>query len=403
MVTAGAQVKDVSVRGWDVTRKEVVIGTRPAATESARVGTGPTELAAAFGDRTFVATDVPYGDVEQVEAAAAALAEQIASTHARFEGTARGNARLRAGTAVSLGAVGAPFEGKYTLGTTRHVFDGGDYRTEFASTGRHDRSLGALISGGGSDRSVSPAFVTAPVPGVVSAIVTNIRDDRHLGRVKVQIPRLDDDYESDWLRVVHVGAGADRGALVLPEVGDEVLVAFEHGDVRRGYVLGGVYNGRDIPNGDINRSAVAADGTVARRTFTSRKGHAIVLSDEDGDEHIELATKNGASTLKLARDGDRGAVLIGSRRIVTIDAQGDVTIHSGGRVTIDADGPLALRSRAISLESRSSLTLKGQRVTVEGTSLTEIKGVRTNVTADVSLDLTGGSSARLRAAMVRIN
>ena len=244
-VTADSQVKDVSVRGWDIATKQAIVGTAPAATTAAEVGVTPARLAQAFGDPTFTATDVPYGESEQVEAASRALAEQIASAHAQIEGVARGNPLLRAGRAISLGLAGPPFEGKYTLTTTSHVYDNGEYLTHFASTGLHERSLlGLTSSGGGASRGTSPAFVTAPIPSVVSAVVTNVADDEKLGRVKVKIPRLDDDFESGWLRVVQPGAGAGRGALVLPEVDDEVVVAFEQGDVRRGYVLGGVQIGR---------------------------------------------------------------------------------------------------------------------------------------------------------------
>ncbi|HEY8545538.1 MAG TPA: VgrG-related protein, partial [Acidimicrobiales bacterium] len=264
-ITADSQVKEVSVRGWDVAAKRAIVGTAPAASTAAEVGVTPAGLAQAFGAPTFTATDVPYGEAEQVEAASRALAEQIAGTFAQVEGVARGNARLRAGRAVSLGLVGPPFEGKYTLTSTRHVYDNGEYLTWFSSTGGHERTLLGLTSGGaggGPARGTSPAVVAAPVPGVVSAIVTNVADDERQGRVKVRFPRLDDEFESGWLRVVQPGAGAERGALVLPEVDDEVLVAFEHGDLRQGYVLGGVHNGVDLPAPTVRDTAVGADGMV---------------------------------------------------------------------------------------------------------------------------------------------
>ena len=77
--------------------------------------------------------------------------------------------------------------------------------------------------------------------------VSDAKDPQNSGRVRVKLPMLSDDYVSDWARTVYPGAGKDRGLVVVPEVGDEVLVAFEHGDMRRPYVLGGLFNGVDTP------------------------------------------------------------------------------------------------------------------------------------------------------------
>src|SRR5262249_43291021 len=177
-----------------------------------------------------------------------------------------------------------------------------------------------------------PAAVTAPIPSVVSAVVTNIKDDQNLGRVRVKIPRWDDTFDTGWLRVAQPGAGATQGALVLPEVDDEVLVAFENGDVRRGYVIGGLYNGVDKPTQPAAADTVGSDGKVAKRSFTSRKGHFTIYSDKDGDEFVQHATKDGKFSIKLAQDAEGGAVLITSKNLVKITADGDITITSKGNV-----------------------------------------------------------------------
>ena len=71
----------------------------------------------------YVATDVPYRGQAEVDAAAKALAEQIAGAFAEFEGVARGNPKLRAGAAIAIDNLGAPFDGKYMVTTSRHRFD----------------------------------------------------------------------------------------------------------------------------------------------------------------------------------------------------------------------------------------------------------------------------------------
>ncbi len=89
--------------------------------------------------------------------------------------------------------------------------------------------------------------------GVVVGIVTNNQDPDKLGRVKVKFPWLSDGEESYWARVAVPMAGAARGTYVLPDVEDEVLVAFDRGDMAVPYIIGGLWNGKDKPpmdNGD---------------------------------------------------------------------------------------------------------------------------------------------------------
>ncbi|MHC5732095.1 MAG: phage baseplate assembly protein V, partial [Nostoc sp.] len=85
-------------------------------------------------------------------------------------------------------------------------------------------------------------------------IVTDNKDPQGWGRVKVKFPTLTEDHASNWARVVAPGAANGRGFDCLPEVNDEVLVGFEHGDIHRPYVLGGVWNGKDAPPEKVDDS-----------------------------------------------------------------------------------------------------------------------------------------------------
>jgi phage protein D len=239
-VTSADQVKQVTVRGWDPDRKEAVVGTAPARTVSASLPLEPSDLASRFGDPTHVSVDRPLSSQEEVDESAKAIAEQIASSFAEAEGIAHGNPKLRAGASISVGLTGAPFEGLYTVTSSRHVFGTEGYRTHFVVSGRHIRSLLALASARG---------LHAPIHGVVIAQVTGVSDASGQARVKLTFPWLSATYESDWVRVMQPGAGKQRGMVALPEVNDEVLVAFEHGDVQRPYVLGGLHNGVSIDGG----------------------------------------------------------------------------------------------------------------------------------------------------------
>lgn len=124
--------------------------------------------------------------------------------------------------------------------------------------------------------------------GVVVGVVTNNQDSEGLGRVKVKFPWLSDEDESQWARIAVLMAGKERGTFFLPEVDDEVLVAFEHGDVRFPFVIGALWNGVDKPPADNG------DGKNNLRIIKSRSGHTIKLNDEDGKETIEI--KSSADT-----------------------------------------------------------------------------------------------------------
>ncbi len=142
VVTSSEQVKEVEVRGWDTATKQALTTTKPAGTDLGRVARhGPRKLAKTFGDARYVSTDVPHRTQAEVDVAAAALAEAIAGMYAEFEGVARGNPEVRAGAAVTMDGLGSPFDGKYTVTTSRHRLDPtSGYTTSFSVTGVRDRT-----------------------------------------------------------------------------------------------------------------------------------------------------------------------------------------------------------------------------------------------------------------------
>lgn len=133
--------------------------------------------------------------------------------------------------------------------------------------------------------------------GAVVGLVSSIDDPDGQGRVRVKFPWLKEDVESRWARVVSFMAGADRGGVFRPEVGDEVLVLFEHGDMRFPYIVGGLWNGQDAMP-----SARGSDGANDVRLIKSRSGHTIVLDDSAGAEKITISDRSGNS-VELSSDG----------------------------------------------------------------------------------------------------
>jgi phage baseplate assembly protein V len=188
--------------------------------------------------------------------------------------------------------------------------------------------------------------------GVAMAIVTNNKDPDGLGRVKVKLPWLDEGFESDWTRVVTTMAGAGRGLYCLPEVNDEVLVAFEHGRLDSLYVLGGLWNGKDKPP-ENNQ-----DGKNNVRALKSRSGHVIRLTDADGDEKIEIIDKTGKNSI----------VVSAKDKTITITADADVTIRSSnGKLKLSGNGVEITSQAAVKVEATQNMNLKaGAQLNVKG-------------------------------------
>ncbi|MEA3281837.1 MAG: phage baseplate assembly protein V [Euryarchaeota archaeon] len=195
------------------------------------------------------------------------------------------------------------------------------------------------------------------ITGVVVGIVTNNKDTEGMGRVKVKFPWRGDSDESYWARVATLMAGKDMGTFFLPEVEDEVLVAFDHGDINHPYVIGALWNGVDAP------PETNSDGKNNIRKIKSRSGHEIIFGDEQSKEKIELHT-NAGHTIIL----DDSA---GKEKIEIKDKTGNnsITIDSvQNAITISSQTKLSIKSQMIEIESGGMMTIKsGATLTIEGT------------------------------------
>lgn len=205
---------------------------------------------------------------------------------------------------------------------------------------------------------------TKRINGIVTGIVTNNRDEEGLGRIKVKFPWLSEENETDWAKVMSFMAGKERGGFFLPEVGDEVLVAFEHGDINYPYVIGALWNNEDNP------PETNSDGGNNIRKIRSRSGHEIIFNDDDTSkkEKIEIHTKGGH---KILLDDSAG-----QEKIEIIDKTG------GNKITIDSV------QNSISIESSTQLKIKAQVIEIE---------------AGATMTIKAGAVLNIQGALVKIN
>jgi uncharacterized protein involved in type VI secretion and phage assembly len=186
-----------------------------------------------------------------------------------------------------------------------------------------------------------------PINGVAVALVTANRDPDGLCRVKVRYPWHVAPTKSFWARLAVPMAGRDRGVVFLPESGDEVLVAFERGDLRFPYVVGALWNGQDRP------PETNSDGKNDRRIIKSRKGHKLVF-DDGATGRVELILSSGK---KLAIDDNDIRLDDGKGNRIVIQS-------NANSVSIAAAGHLRLVAQTISIEASGTLTARGAMVNI---------------------------------------
>lgn len=198
--------------------------------------------------------------------------------------------------------------------------------------------------------------------GVAIGIVTNNKDDKgKLGRVKLKFPWLSDTNETDWVRMSTFMAGSGIGSFFLPEVGDEVLVAFEQGNINRPYVIGALWNGKAKPpetnsDGKNNIRKIKSrsghelifndEGNKEKIEINTKAGHKIILDDASGKEKVEIKDKSGNNSILI--DSAQNSIAISSQMKLSIKAQ-SIEIEAGGMMTIKSSGTLTIQGSLVKI------------------------------------------------------
>lgn len=375
------QTSQSTVRSWDPQQKRAVIGQASKGRGKARVEERSSSEQIAREAFSMDAPEVDSGAVVRDQTFATALAEAqrnvLSEQLLEARGTTPGYPSMTAGSILRIKNVGRRFSGDYVASSVRHHYRNGlGYQTEFVVSGSRAESLASLIRSVSADQNARQAATH----GLMIGIVTNNDDPDDLGRVKLKIPSLSDDDESDWARVVNLGGGSERGSHVLPEVNDEVLVGFEQGDIHYPYVLGGLWNGKDKP--PQPSSNAVKNGKVVKRVFRTRLGHTLTYIDPEGggipevtlissrqneislnDDrtspfvrlrtpgHTEVTISDGQSAGVLLRDQNGNELHIDSvGQTVKIRSLGRIEMNANAGITIDGgSGPVTVRGVMINL------------------------------------------------------
>ncbi len=265
---------------------------------------------------------------------------------------------LKPGMAIKVEEVGAVSD-VYFIERIVHMASSGKYFNEFV----------------GSNVAVAfprVKYHSPRVTGIQTATVIGLADPQGLGRIKVKFRALGE-VESHWIRYVSTHAGDGHGWMSTPEIGDEVLVGFEHGNPAMPVAFGSLYHGAAKPSKFNPTEENNIKGIV------TRTGNKIFLDDTDGSEKIEIITKDEANSMVLDVSGPS----------ITITSKGDISL-SGANITIDASEKLTLKSGS-DTEVKASANLK------------QTASANAELKANANVDIQGSAQVNVKGGMINLN
>jgi phage protein D/phage baseplate assembly protein gpV len=405
-VTSAEQVSSVQVNSWDYINKKLISETASKQELVTDTGNGDgSSISQKFKMKQspkMIVVDQPVNSSREAKQMAQALCNELSGEFVTADAKAMGNPKIRPGKVVTLENMGTRYSGDYYVTGTSHCYIHGNYTTDFTVRGLRE---GSLLS------TLPPKTHLQPGQTLLVGLVTKNNDPKGMGRVKVKFPTLTTEHESNWARVVGLGAADKRGFYCLPEIDDEVLVGFEHGDIHRPYVVGGVWNGRDktvetVANTVKNRK-------VRVRTIKTRTGHTIQFVEEDdkgskagihiktnsghkidlndSQKFIEIKTARGhtirmddkptSKKIEIKTSGRNQVILNDTRSIVSVrtkmgqqltflDTGMTVMLRTTGTINVNA-GPL------INVNAVGAISLKGASINMVAPTITMMGTVTT--------------------------
>ncbi len=391
------QLQKMSVTGWDPKKKEAITSAVTSVSQSF-VGVGYSSKGSATAQKAFSSyenfvTDYPISTANEAKALAESRLLESESAFVQATGICPvGNPQIRAGVVLNIKNLGTRFSGKYLVTEARHEWANGIYKVHFSVNGFSDPTTAHLLASG-----VRHEGDIKRQWGVVTALVTSLDDPDKEGKVKIKYPWMPKnsgaEIESYWARIAVPSAGNERGMMFLPEVNDEVLVAFEQGDVNRPFIVGALWNGKDKP--PKGTEEIHKGGKVNQRVIRSRTGHAVILDDTQGKEQIIIQDKT-----------DKNKITFNSTdKSITFECDGDLIFKAKGKVTVDSGQDFTLTSKgAMSFDSKQKALIKAvtSELALEPAGST-LKGTMVDIAGNTKTSLKGNAMVEIQGGMVKIN
>jgi len=403
LVSVG-QVTSVTATGWDPDTKkgissEVKSHSSNTVAKTAEVFKGSTAIKLAFrSNAEDYVIDTAARSPDMAKALASSRFAEHESQYVRSSGELWfGDPHLLAGTVVTIANVGVRFSGKYYVTEARHIYRAGNYTVKFQVSGRDPYTFRSLITGS------TPTL--NKINGVVAGVVTDINDPEKLGKVKVKYPWLPKyksaELGSNWARLASPNAGQSRGILFTPEIDDEVLVAFENGDVNYPYIVGAMWNSKDKP--PTGKILSPDSKKVNQRIVRSRSGHMIILDDSEGEEKITIQDKTGKNSIEI--DSKQNSMMIKTAGDFTIDAGGKFIVNSKQDFSVETKAKGVIKAQSnLDMQAQMGASLKAGQSQVDLQAAgAALKGIKVDVQAQAQASLKGNAMVEIQGGLVKIN
>lgn len=346
------QVDEVVVRGWNSEEKKSVIGR-------ASDGRLPVEIGSQFSyrdwikqiqDAKYVIVDQPVFTQTEADILAEARMDELIGAFISAEGVAFRRPEIQAGEEIRVEGVGYRFTGTFLVTSARHVFSRADgLETTFTVHGTRT----GLISEEMQARERLDRWY-----GIFVGLVTNNNDPAQQGRVKVRFPWLDDHGESDWVRIAGIGPSSDTGLVMLPNVNDQVLVAFEHGDFNRPIIMGSLQQ-------ETSESSTihTENGQTVHASWRTSGGHDVTMAHNSRENYLQISTHSG-HTVRLDESQQKLTITSANGQTIVLDDRTQqIRIESSGDVAVQAQGNVKMQAgRDLELTAVNQLNLRGAQI-----------------------------------------
>ncbi|MDO4540714.1 MAG: phage baseplate assembly protein V [Syntrophomonadaceae bacterium] len=371
----------VKVIGFDPEKRETVEGEATEKTDNQKSAVSEAQMTV-ISDANIIS----QADAKKRAKAEAKALKRMGQTG---QGVCVGLPEIVPGRYLEVADMDDEVNGKYYITDVTHTIGAGFTTTFTIGIGSGGAGGGVkfaeeVLDASSDDKGSSPSQKEKGnklIHGIMPAEVTANWDDKHPGQVQVKFFLGEEGYnQTEWIRVAQPHAGNEYGSYFLPEVGDEVLIAFNMGDINQPYVIGSLWN-----NGKnkLPPETAVQDNNIKR--LKTKGGHEVIFDDKSGEERIEIHTK-GKLTIMLedkekhiAIKDDSGNNILeidGKGGAITVKADKKITLDAKGKAVLELDGSgnkATLKAGTINVEAQQQVNIKGQTLKVEGTQV-EMKG-----------------------------
>ena len=228
------------------------------------------------------------------------------------------------------------------------------------------------------------------VAGIQIGTVVNNNDPDQQGRIQVSFPAFDGTSSSSWAQVVVPLAGNAYGVYMLPEVGDQVIVAFQNNNFDHPVVLGGVYSGSGKQS-DTN------DSNNYIKNIKTKAGNEIRFIDKPGSEQITITNKTSNDNQVILTVEDSGKITITSNGKIELTAP-DIKLSANDHLDI-CGGQVSITGSKIAIHSDGQMIVDGEKTEISGSTEVDVSAPQVQITANTQLTVDGGQTATIKSML----